>query len=42
MDMDTLVELVNATEIGKTVDIHVVRNGQQSIDLKITIGDKNS
>ncbi|MGN0136825.1 trypsin-like peptidase domain-containing protein [Anaerotignum sp.] len=41
MDMDTLVEMVNDTEIGKTVDIHVVRNGQEGVDLKIKIGDKN-
>lgn len=41
MDMNTLVELVDGTEIGKTVDVHVVRNGQQSIDLKIKIGNKN-
>ncbi len=42
MDMDTLVELVNGTEIGKTVDVHAVRDGQKSIDLKIKIGDKNA
>ncbi|MGM9917307.1 trypsin-like peptidase domain-containing protein [Anaerotignum sp.] len=41
MDMDTLVELVNGTEIGKKVDVHAVRDGQKSIDLKIKIGDKN-
>ena len=42
MDMDTLAELVNETEIGKTVDVHVVRDGQQSLDLKIKIGNKNA
>ena len=42
MDMNTLVELVNETEIGKTVDMHVVRDGEESVDLKITIGDKNA
>lgn len=41
MDMNTLVELVNNTEIGKTVDVHAVRDGQKSIDLKIKISDKN-
>lgn len=42
MDMDSLVEMVNASEIGKTVDVHVVRDGSQSIDLKVKISDKNS
>ena len=42
MDMDSLVEMVNNSEIGKTIDINVVRDGQQSIELKIKIGDKNS
>ncbi len=42
MDMDALVEMVNHSEIGETVDIHVVRDGQQSVELKIKIGDKNT
>jgi len=42
MDMNTLVDLVNETQIGKTVDMHVVRDGEESVDLKITIGDKNA
>lgn len=42
MDMDTLVELVNATEIGDTVDIHIVRDGKEGIDLSLTIWDKNN
>lgn len=42
MDMNTLVELVNNTEIGRTVDVHVVRDGEKSVDLKIRISDKNS
>lgn len=40
MDMDGLAELVNATEIGKTVSVHVVRE-EQGLDLQMTIGDKN-
>lgn len=42
MDMDSLVEMVNESEIGKAVDVHVVRDGSQSVDLKVKISDKNS
>lgn len=42
MDMDTLVELVNATEIGDTVTIHIVRDGKEGLDLNLTIQDKNN
>lgn len=41
-DMNTLVELVNNTEIGKTVDITIVRDGKENLDLKLKIADKNS
>ncbi len=41
MDMDALVELVNQTEIGKTITIHVVRDGQTGLDLNVKIEDKN-
>ena len=37
MDMDTLVELVNATEIGDTVVMHIVRDGKEGMDLNLTI-----
>lgn len=40
MDMDALAELVNMTEIGKTVTVHVVRE-EQGLDLQMTIADKN-
>ncbi len=42
MDMDTLVELVNATEIGDTVVMHIVRDGKEGMDLNLTIQDKNN
>lgn len=42
MDMNALVELVNNTEIGRTVDVHVVRDGEKGVDLKIKVSDKNS
>lgn len=42
MDMDTLVELVNATPIGSTVDMHIVRDGKEGLDLSLTIRDKNN
>lgn len=42
MDMNTLAELINQTAIGETVTIHVVRDGKTGLDLKLTIGDKNS
>lgn len=41
MDMDSLVSMVNNTEIGKTVDVHVIRDGNIGVNLKITIEDKN-
>ena len=42
MDMDSLVEQVNQVDIGKTAELHVVRDGDKGVDLKIKIGDKNS
>lgn len=42
MDMESLSELVGATGVGETAQIHVVRNGNTSVDLTITIGDKNA
>ena len=42
MDMDSLVESVNAAKIGSTVDMYVIREGNDGIELKIRIEDKNS
>ena len=42
MDMDSLVERVNAAQIGSTVDMYVIRNGNTGVELQITIEDKNS
>ena len=42
MDMDSLVERVNAAQIGSTVNMYVIRNGNTGVELQITIQDKNS
>ena len=42
MDMDSLAEKVNAAKIGSTVDMYVIRDGDQGVALKIKIEDKNS
>ena len=42
MDMDSLVESVNAVKIGSTVDMYVIRDGNDGVELKIKIEDKNS
>lgn len=42
MDMDSLVEKVNAAKIGSTVDMYVIRDGDVGVELKIKIEDKNS
>ena len=42
MDMDSLVEQVNKTKIGSTVDMYVIRDGNDGVELKIKIEDKNS
>lgn len=42
MGMDQLAAMINETAVGKTVTIHVLREGNQDLDLKLTIGDKNS
>ncbi|MBR5794202.1 MAG: trypsin-like peptidase domain-containing protein [Anaerotignum sp.] len=42
MDMDSLVESVNAAKIGSTVDMYVIRDGNDGVELKIKIEDKNS
>ena len=42
MDMDSLSELVKETEIGQTVSIHIIRNGEKGMDLQLTIQDKNA
>ena len=42
MDMDSLVTQVSAAEIGSTLDMYVIRNGNTGVELKITIEDKNS
>lgn len=41
MDMSSLVRIVGETEIGETVDVHVIRDGDYGVDLKIQIEDKN-
>ncbi len=41
-DMNALVEMVGQTEIGKTVSVHVVRDGTVQKDLQITIENKNA
>ena len=40
-DMDTLIDAVNATEIGKDVEFTIVRDGKENKTLKINIADKN-
>ena len=42
MDMNSLVEKVNAAKIGSTVDMYVIRDGDVGVELKIKIADKNS
>lgn len=42
MDMDSLSELVKDTKIGQTVSVHIIRNGENSMDLQLTIADKNA
>jgi S1-C subfamily serine protease len=42
MDMDSLVEQVNKTKIGSTVEMYVIRDGNDGVELKIKIEDKNS
>ena len=42
MDMDSLVEQVNKTKIGSTVDMYVIRDGNDGVELKIKIEDKNN
>ena len=41
MDMDSLVEKVNAAKIGSAVDMYVIRDGKDGFELKIKIEDKN-
>ncbi len=42
MDMETLISLVEETEVGETVTVHVIRNGSEGIDLQVTIQDRNA
>ena len=42
MDMNSLVEQVNAAKIGSTVDMYVIRDGKDGVELKIQIEDKNN
>ena len=42
MDMNSLVEQVNKIKIGSTVDMYVIREGNNGVELKIKIEDKNS
>lgn len=42
MDMDSLVERVNAAQIGSTVNMYVIREGNTGVELQIRIEDKNN
>ena len=42
MNMDALSEAVSEVKIGSSVSVHVIRNGEESVDLTIAIADKNS
>jgi hypothetical protein len=42
MDMNSLVEQVNKIKIGSTVDMYVIREGNNGVELKIKIQDRNS
>lgn len=42
MDMDALAEAVAESEVGTEVNIHVIRNTDESVDLTLVIGNKNS
>jgi len=42
MNMDRLIELVSDLEVGDTVDIKVIRNGEEVIETKIKIYDANN
>ena len=42
MDMDSLIESVNAVKIGSIVDMYVIRDGNDGVELKIKIEDKNN
>ena len=42
MDMDSLSELVKETEIGQTVSVHIIRNGEKAMDVQLTVQDKNA
>ncbi len=41
MDMETLVSLVEKSEVGTSVPVHIIRNGETPIDVTLVIGDKN-
>ncbi len=41
LNMEVFIELVSNSEVGKEVEICVLRNGNEAHDLKIVIGDKN-
>lgn len=42
LNMEVFIELVSSSEVGKEVEICVLRNGNEAYDLKIVIGDKNN
>lgn len=42
MDMESLTELVKETEIGQSVSVHIIRNGEKAMDVQLTIADKNA
>ena len=41
MDTDDLTEILKQLEIGETVEVYVVRNGDTSVKLDVVIGDMN-
>ena len=42
MDMESLVEIVAKTEVGTSVPVHIIRNGETPLDVTLVVGDKNA
>ena len=41
-DMDSLLNAMDSSDIGKKVDLTVVRDNKDKIKLQLTVADKNS
>lgn len=41
MDMEALINIVSDTPVNSEVSVHIIRNGEESIDLNLIVGDKN-